>query len=90
MTAFMTYDQAKAVRAKYELLHDHCADTLTQVSGKPGPMGLTPDHIKSTDTWKNAYMLERKAFAMMRDFNGFMVKNFKKEMAAERKAKRGR
>lgn len=50
-------------------------------------MGLTPDHVKATPEWKKAKAEYEKAFSEMRAFNGWYVKAFKKELAAERKAR---
>lgn len=52
-----------------------------------GPMGLTPDDVKASDTWKAAKKSYDKAFNSLREFNGLFVKKYKKELAQERKAR---
>ena len=85
----MTYEDAKAHRENLVRAHDDAAANLKSVCGdERGPMGLTPDHIKSTPQWKNAFRAERAAFERMRQHNFSMVKTFKVEMAADRKAAR--
>lgn len=86
----ITFDQALAEKKIREIQHDATAIRLRAVSGKPGPMGLTPDHIKMTAEWKEAFNAERMAFAHMRRFNMFIAKNFKKELRAYYNAKRGK
>lgn len=84
-----TYERAKEVKAQCERDHNIAVATLMDVSGiEKGQFGLTPDRIKSTPEWKAAFRAERVAFSQLRSINGFMSKNFKKEMAAERKERR--
>jgi len=54
--------------------------------GKSG-MGMTPDFVKAMPEWQQAKKEFDKAFAELRNFNGWYVKTFKKEIAAERKEK---
>jgi len=84
----MTYTEAKIYREALYQAHDITARDLRALSsGKRGPMGLTPDHIKQTPEWKSAYRRERQAFERLRNHNAYMAKAFKKEMREERKAK---
>jgi len=53
-----------------------------------GPMGLTPDHVRATPEYKTAKANFDRSFAALRDHNAFMTKNFKKEMKADRDARR--
>ncbi len=80
----------------YELDRTHqayleaaCAVTDAVMKSFPrGPMGLTPDDVKASDTYKAAKKSFDIAFADLRSFNTIYVKKYKKELAAERKAKR--
>ncbi len=53
-----------------------------------GDMGLTPDDVKASDTYRAAKKSFNNAFAALRAFNAGYVKRFKKELAQERKLKR--
>lgn len=53
-----------------------------------GPMGLTPDDVKASDTWKAAKKSYDIAFDRLRKFNAAFVKKYKKELGAERKIRR--
>ena len=50
-------------------------------------MGMTPDFVREMPEWQQAKKEFDKAFAELRNFNGWYVKTFKKEIAAERKEK---
>jgi hypothetical protein len=50
-------------------------------------MGMTPDHVKAMPEWQAAKKDFDQAFAQLRNFNGWYVKTFKKEIAQERKEK---
>lgn len=50
-------------------------------------MGLTPDFVRAMPEWQQAKKEFDKAFAELRAFNGWYVKTFKKEIAADRKNK---
>ena len=50
-------------------------------------MGMTPDHVKEMPEWQQAKKEFDKAFSELRNFNGWYLKTFKKEIAAERKEK---
>lgn len=47
-------------------------------------MGLTPDDVKASDTYKAAKKSFDMAFANLRSFNAVFVKKYKNELAAER------
>lgn len=53
-----------------------------------GPMGMTPDDVRATPEFKTANANFDRAFAALRAHNGFMSKNFKTEMKADRDAAR--
>lgn len=50
-------------------------------------MGLTPDFVKAMPEWQQAKNEFDKAFAELRTFNGWYMKTFKKEIAADHKNK---
>ncbi|HEX7233902.1 MAG TPA: hypothetical protein VF243_01425, partial [Nitrosospira sp.] len=53
-----------------------------------GPMGLTPDSVKATPEWQTAKKEADQAFAATRAANTFLLKNFPKEVRADRDAER--
>lgn len=82
----MTYAIAKATKELLEKNHEAAVAHLKEVSGNErNAMGLTPDHIKATAEWKQAYHAERLHFKALRNWNHYMTRNFKKEMREERK-----
>lgn len=81
----MNFQDAKSYKASLAQIEDAAGKILN--SFPKGPMGLTPDHVKASPEWKAAYQAHARAFAALRDFNGKFVKAFKKELAAERKAR---
>ena len=50
-----------------------------------GDMGLTPDFVRAMPEWKKAKAEFDKAFTIMQKFNQQFVKQFKKEIAKERR-----
>lgn len=85
----MNYQDALVYRATLEWKHEGAANDLKSLIGNErGAFNLTPDSIKQTPEWQAAYRKERAAFNAMRDFNMYMARNFKKELRAEREAKR--
>ena len=65
------------------------ADKALKVFDKYGKseMGTTPDFVKEMPEWPQSKKEFDKAFAELRNFNGWYVKTFKKEITAERKEK---
>ena len=53
-----------------------------------GAMNLTPDHVRATPEWRAAKARFDRAFAAQRAFNAVYVKVFKKEIVAQRDARR--
>lgn len=85
----MTYHIAKQAKEIAERTHEQAVAELKAASGDvKGPFGLTPDHIKQTPEWNKAFRAERKAFADLRAINKYVSKNYKKELRAERMARR--
>lgn len=81
----MTYDQAKFLKAAASATSDHTGKLLSDISGKNGQ--LTPDSVRNTPEYKAVKHNFDIAFAYERKFNTWFLKTYKKEYAAERKAK---
>ena len=81
----MNYEQAKAKKKALELANKAASEALN-VFPKTS-MGLIPDSVKATKEYQEAKEKSVKAFAELQAFNMFFVKTFKKEYAADRKAK---
>lgn len=83
--------------AAYVLHRDHNA-TLTALNEehsrtldafpKDGPMGMTPEHVRTSPEYRAAKANFNRSFSALRDHNGFMLKHFKSEMKTERDARR--
>jgi hypothetical protein len=82
----MEFLEAKAKADALWKAHEDAAAPLDRFAR--GPMGLTPDAVRSSPEWKAAYAAERKAFAELRAYNAWYVKAFKKERIAARTAQR--
>jgi hypothetical protein len=84
----MNYTEAKELKAKAENAERQAAAVLQQARGtQAGPMGLTPDHVKASPEFQAAYASHAAAFRHMQTVNSWFCKAFKKEYAAERKAR---
>lgn len=64
-------------------------DRLIEAHGGPGKMGLTPDAVKQMPEYKRLRAQVESSLRELQNFNVAFTKTFKKELAAERKA-RGR
>ena len=81
----MIYEEAKKAR---DVIEAQVAEYTARLNSFPkGPMNLTPDHVRATDGWKEAKLYFDNAFQRLREFNGVFVKAYRKEIAAERRAK---
>lgn len=80
-----TYDQDKAHQdSLYALLN--AKDSALQAFPK-GAMGLTPDSVKVSTLYRAAKAEYEIAFQAVRKFNAVFTKQYRKEIAASRKAK---
>ena len=52
-----------------------------------GSMNLTPDDVRTTPEWQSEKRVAETAFHRLRTFNSRFVKTYKKEIAAERRAR---
>ena len=84
----MTYDEAKLYQKQLYAINDEHSDKLKEFDkyGKSA-MGLTPDHVRDMPEWKRANREFDLSFAKLREFNGWYVKTFKKEILADRRKK---
>lgn len=82
----MTYDEAKATRDQIEAEVVRLARVLGAFPRTA--LGLTPDHIKASVEYRTAKAAFDAAFHRQRVFNFAFVKTFKREIAAERRARR--
>lgn len=82
----MTYEEAKTYQQKLEDENKVASIKLREFDklGKTN-LGLTPDHVKALPEWQIAKKESKRAFAELRNFNGWFVKVFKREYAAERR-----
>lgn len=81
----MTYEEAKEMKAALEAAVAEADAVMKQFPTLPN--GLTPDAIRNTDVYRVAKFEYTKAFTTLQSFNAMFVKKFKKEYAAERKAR---
>jgi hypothetical protein len=83
-----TYAQAKSIADFRDREYRAASDKINAVNGiGSGSMGLTPDHVRATSEYKRAKADLDTAFSNLRTANSFLVKNFKKELRAERASK---
>lgn len=83
MTAFEALvAQRDAADAEYSRLG------LTLNAYPKSAAGLTPDHIKASQEWKDTYQACGAAHNLLRRINQHLVKHYAKELKAEREAKR--
>jgi hypothetical protein len=82
----MTYEEAKAHKLILEKKNN--TDSSALQFFERNAMGLIPDHVRETPEWKSAKKAFDSSFAELRNFNGWFVKMFKKEISADRNYKR--
>lgn len=85
MTFFDTDKQSKIVLENALDVADEALKAFDSY-GKSA-FGLTPDHVKAMPEWQQAKREFDKAFAELRNFNGWYMKTFKKEIKEEHKNK---
>lgn len=91
----MDYQQAKQQQLEKDQAHSDASRNLGEVIKKLSEEqnlqnrgdGLTPDSVKFSPEYQEAYRAERAAFEKFREINDFIVKNFKKEEKAARNEK---
>lgn len=85
-TFFDTAKQAKIVLENALDVADKALKAFDLLHGKSA-YGMTPDHVKAMPEWQQAKREFDKAFAELRNYNGWYMKTFKKEIMEERKNK---
>lgn len=78
------YAEAKKRKAELEAESDLTGRILKELSGG-GPMGLTPESVRSTKKWKAASRAYSSAFAALRAFNKVYIRRFKKKIIQDRR-----
>lgn len=81
----MTFEEAKVISKQLNDKVDADSKALKQFDQYRNSMGLVPDHIRETPEYQTLKNEFNKSFAQLRNFNGWYVKQFKKELAAERR-----
>ena len=85
----MDFAHFKIIRNELNREMDVCSEAM-QIFPR-NQNGLTPDHVKATQEWKEARARSDMAFWKVRKFNGTYAKQFKeeikKELADKREAK---
>ncbi|MGG0308406.1 hypothetical protein ABEY43_06670 [Priestia megaterium] len=79
----MTYTEAKEIKNQLENKNDLNSNVLN--SFEKNSMGMTPDHIRATPEYQKTKKEYDLSFAELRNFNGWYVKTFKKEIQADRR-----
>lgn len=80
----MNYAVAKELKA--------CAESRVQAAGMALkkfsrlPNSLTPDHVKTSQDYRQSKTEFNLAFSELRAFNGIFLKRFKAEIKADRRA----
>ena len=87
-TLTTSYELAKSIVAAKEQAENEAGKRLSIISGpERGLMGMTPEHIRVTPEWQAAHAAFWAARDELRKANLFMLRNFKREVAADRKAR---
>ena len=81
------FEDAKQTKQRLEADVAAYSDALNRFP--KGPTGLTPDNIRATPEWREANAGFQRSFQALRRFNEVYVKEFRAELAAERRARRG-
>lgn len=81
-----------AAKAHYDALNlavEMAGKRLGSINGVgSGPMGLTPDSVKFSPEYREARAAYDRASSMARAFNGAFVREYRRELAEERAARR--
>jgi hypothetical protein len=88
MLDFVTATQQRdAINAELSRATDALRLLTNALAGDaPRPMGLTPDSVKADPRWQVAKHSVDWWFRALRNFNGTYTKQFKSELAAQRRA----
>jgi len=78
----MTFTEAKKISDELHASAQNAGDAVNRFPR--GNMGLVSDEVRSTDAYKAASQRYARAFQVLRKFNTYYVKAFKKERREER------
>jgi len=79
----MNFEEAKLHKHELEEINKGYSAKLNTF--EKNSMGMTPDHIRETLEWQKAKKDFDDSFAKLRNFNGWYVKAFKKEIQTDRR-----
>ncbi|MBX9158370.1 hypothetical protein ACTFR8_22490 [Bacillus cereus group sp. MYBK15-3] len=83
----MTREEAE-IRKKE--LNDECDEASKALQMfERNTMGLVPDHVRETQDYQDADKRFKVAFARLREFNGWYVKEFRKKRTGGKRKSRG-
>lgn len=83
-SADITWEEFVKIRDKLDNTYDKARMELDRIVGNSRlSNGLTPDHIKQSNEYKNAKRITDIAYNNVRNFNGKYVKHFSKEIKQE-------
>jgi hypothetical protein len=84
----MAYEQARAKQSALWSASTVAAEALKLIPGVgTGPMGLTPDSVRSTPEYRAARAAADRAFRELQAYNAWLVKTYAAESRAERRAR---
>lgn len=81
----MNYEEAKAFKQKLNEILDAANTEIRKFNKYANDMGLVPDHIRETPEYQEVKKEFNRAFAALRTFNGWMNKQFKKEIKKDQR-----
>lgn len=82
----MNFEEAKAFQQKLSEILEAATKTMKKEFDQyKGAMGLIPDHIRETPRYQEVKKEFDRAFAALRNFNGWMNKQFKKEIKKDQR-----
>lgn len=84
----MTYEEAKACKQVLENKNNNDSDNLKKFDEYRNTIGIVPDHIREIPEYQALKKTFDQSFAELRNFNGWYVKTFKKEIQADRRKRR--
>lgn len=82
-----SFEEAKVKRAKLESEVAAAGEALCERFPRHGPLGLVPEHVRLSPSYRAARKRYDVAFAALREFNATFTKTFAKELRAERTAR---
>ena len=86
----LTFEQATQMRDTFDAQARDAGRALRAIEGVgSGAMGLTPDAVKASAAYRDAKRRFDWDFDNLQKFNAWYVKAFKRELAAQRRAKFG-